>query len=40
MAISVNGSLKFTRQGNDLMQKFGLGHWQLNASHELCPDSL
>ncbi len=29
MVINVNGSLKFTRQGNDLMQKFGLGHWQL-----------
>ncbi len=23
-----NASLKMTRQGNDLMQKYGLGHWQ------------
>ncbi|MDR1726614.1 MAG: aldehyde:ferredoxin oxidoreductase [Acidobacteriota bacterium] len=29
MMISVNGSTKFTRQGNDLMQRYGLGHWQL-----------
>jgi aldehyde:ferredoxin oxidoreductase len=29
MMINVNGSVKFTRQGNDLMQKYGLGHWQL-----------
>ncbi len=29
MVVNVRGSQKFTRQGNDLMQKFGLGHWQL-----------
>jgi len=29
MMINVDGSIKFTRQGNDLMQKYGLGHWQL-----------
>jgi aldehyde:ferredoxin oxidoreductase len=29
MVINVDGSVKFTRQGNDLMQKYGLGHWQL-----------
>jgi aldehyde:ferredoxin oxidoreductase len=29
MVINVNGSVKFTRQGNDLMQRYGLGHWQL-----------
>ena len=29
MATSVKGNLKFTRLGNDLMQKYGLGHWQL-----------
>ena len=29
MVINVEGSVKFTRQGNDLMQKYGLGHWQL-----------
>jgi aldehyde:ferredoxin oxidoreductase len=29
MVINVDGSTKFTRQGNDLMQRYGLGHWQL-----------
>jgi aldehyde:ferredoxin oxidoreductase len=29
MVINVRGNQKFTRQGNDLMQKYGLGHWQL-----------
>jgi aldehyde:ferredoxin oxidoreductase len=29
MVITVEGSTKFTRQGNDLMQRYGLGHWQL-----------
>ncbi len=29
LTINVNGSLKFTRQGSDLMHRYGLGHWQL-----------
>lgn len=29
LTINVNGSLKFTRQGGDLMHRYGLGHWQL-----------
>jgi aldehyde:ferredoxin oxidoreductase len=29
MVVSVRGNQKLTRQGNDLMQKYGLGHWQL-----------
>ncbi len=28
MAVRVQGSQKLSRQANDLMQKYGLGHWQ------------
>ena len=40
MVINVDGSTKFTRQGNDLMQKIRLGPLAVDASHELCPDPL
>ncbi|NLT68143.1 MAG: aldehyde:ferredoxin oxidoreductase [Acidobacteria bacterium] len=29
MVVSVRGNQKLTRQGNDMMHKLGLGHWQL-----------
>ncbi len=29
MVFNVPGNPKFTRQSNDLMQKYGLGHWQM-----------
>ncbi len=29
MVFNVPGSPKFTRKSNDLMQKYGLGHWQM-----------
>ncbi len=28
LTVQVDGSLKFTRQGSDLMHRYGVGHWQ------------